>query len=192
MTSQSTNLEGYVDEVRYELTELANLAVWICRGRFAQFETTIRNAMLEADLTHARCLIEFILNKDNQKQSIAAYHLNNVWNGPPNAAALETEYTRICDALSHLSKQRARPAPSKPEWNLPWLVGQILDGLEDLGKTLGSKTHELAFKKVVAEVRALHDNEWPPPTTAISASTSSSLGNDPTGFTLGSSTGPPP
>lgn len=188
MTDKHTDLDGYVEQVRYELTELANLSVWICRGRFDQAETTIKNAMLEAGLTHARCLIEFLLNKDNGSKNIIAKHLNNVWVRPSNKAALEAEYKRLCDRLSHMSKKRVRD-PRQPEWNLPWLIHQILDGLEELGQTLkGKKRHEVAFKEIVAEVRELHREEWPGPFTAVSANTSSR--NDV--LVIISSTGPPP
>jgi hypothetical protein len=153
VTTKFTDLSGYVDLVGYELTELVNLSVWIVRDW--PFDTnanqTFRNALLEAELVHARCLLEFLLNKDNKGQSIVGSRLSPHWT-PPNEEKLDQEYKRICDHLAHLSKKRLPPQPA-PKWNISALVGMILDALESLAGQLGPATHEQTLRSLVSQAR---------------------------------------
>ena len=105
---ERNTFDAYVELVRYELMELVNLAVWLVEPWPAGLpaEATFRNALLEAELVHARCLLEFLLNRDHRNQSVVAQDFAASWSAP-HKQTLERDYKRICDVPPVLWSQLA-------------------------------------------------------------------------------------
>ena len=191
MTSASTDLTGYAKQVAYELTELLSCAVWIVEWPHGTgADQTLKNALLEAELVHARCLLEFLLNRDNQKESIVAYHFAPTWTAP-NEGVLKSDHKRICDHLSHLSKKRLA---GKEVWDLVAIPGAVLDAMENLVQQLGVAPHEEVLRQRVRDARRSHVSivqvcrPATSPLSAVVATTSSSTSE----LMILGSTGPPP
>ena len=154
MTSIGSTLDQYSKLVEYELTELINLAEWQQRPWPIKVpaEITFRNAMLESGLVHARNLLEFLLNFDNNKKNVIARDFVPTWK-PSGKKALSREYGRICEHLAHLSKTRAAPQV-KETWDLRDPAQWIVNQLDDLAGSLPSATpYASRFQTMVCDGR---------------------------------------
>lgn len=137
MPSSQPNLPGYTDLVIYEMTELLNTAEWVTQPTWA-FSTpadqTLRNALLEAHLVHARCMLEFLTNRDGRKRQVVANHFAPGWRAP-NYDQLDDLYERICTHLAHLSKDRL-DSVERERWRPAGVVHAITTAVEDMSKNL--------------------------------------------------------
>lgn len=180
MTSDSADIDGYAGVVCYELKEVVHLLGWIKRPhRLPMADQTLRNALLEAFLGHARCLLEFLLNS---KDTIQASDFAPGWD-LSDRAKLGTSYRSICNYLSHMSKGRV--GSEQPKWPVDDIVDEILTGLEDLIGDLGSEPHEVKLREHISWARAVHTTGISTLPSAVCSTTSS------TTMILGS-TGLPP
>jgi len=188
------DLDGYVDVIGYELRELSNLTEWILSPRWpftTNADQMLRNAMLEAHLLHARCLIEFLLNKDSAykgtPQSIVARDLLPSWT-PTDTITLADEHKQICDSLSHLSIKRVRAV--NRDWDVRAMLDLIVRELEALTAQLGNAAHEVSLSATVANARAAHARALAPladPKSAFGSTASPAAGV----VVVVGSTGPP-
>jgi hypothetical protein len=186
MTKPPRDLTDFVELVAYELSELVLDAAWIVgwpAGIVA--DTTLKNAMLESELVHARCLIEFLLNKSGS-QNVRALDFRQGW-VPANEAALSTLYSDICGHLSHLGKNRVGV---KRDWYPEVIVNEIVTALEDLTSRLGPAPHVAKFKQYIVGARAIHQNRIAP--NVMKSFTTNDTVLVIGDFRLTGSTGPPP
>jgi hypothetical protein len=66
------------------------------------------NALLEAVLGHARCVIEFLMDGNNANERRAVQFAPG-WNPKAAAKTLGTLYGEVCAALSHIAVKRPHP-----------------------------------------------------------------------------------
>lgn len=113
----------FLGVLAYEVTEACNLSVWHTRYPLAtQYDQTLKNALLEAFLLHARCLLEFFLL--DKSESIRAIHFLPAGWRPANVTELRTIYQRVCKHLSHMDKARAS-IHSSPAWDLAAILREL-------------------------------------------------------------------
>lgn len=192
MPSSHPDLAAYADLVIYEMRELLNVAEWVAQQQWTfatPADQTLRNALLEAHLVHARCMLEFLTNRDGRKRQIVATHFAPGWDAP-NHETLDDLYERICIHLAHLSKDRLESV-ERERWRPTDVVHAITTAMGDMVQNLKGHAIPLRsqFDALLAEAASSRERLDESGFGQLETSTSPSPGGSL--IILGSTGGPP-